>query len=89
MDRYEAICSAQQALKSDLIDAFEDDKVYNKIGADGEPKTLEELKPPYIYVKPKKGLANTMATYYWCVHKTTQVYEVSQELHKRHYYSLQ
>ncbi len=38
LKRYEAISATQQALTSDLIDAFEDDKVYNKIGADGEKK---------------------------------------------------
>jgi len=50
LDRYEAICAVQQALESDLIDSFEDEEVYNKIGANGKPQTLEELKPPYIYV---------------------------------------
>jgi len=45
LDRYEAVAVAQEALESDIINAFEDDEVYNKIRADGKPKTLQELKP--------------------------------------------
>jgi len=38
LERYEAISAAQQAFKSDLINAFQDDEVYNRIGADGKKK---------------------------------------------------
>ena len=38
LKRHESICTAQQALESDLIDAFEDEEVYKRIGADVKPK---------------------------------------------------
>jgi len=40
LDRYKAVAAVQKALESEIIDAFEDDEVYNKIGADGKLKTL-------------------------------------------------
>jgi len=61
----------------EIINVFEDEEVYNKIRADGKPKTLQELKLPPMFVKPKKGFANATTTYYWPDKKTTQIYEVS------------
>jgi len=42
-----------------------------------------QLKPPYMYVEPKKGYANASTKHYWPNSKTTQIYEVSKELHDR------
>jgi len=68
---------------------FEDDEVYNKTGKDGKPKMLQELKQPYMFLKPKKGCANAMSTFYWPNKKTAQTYEVSEELHGRLKYLLE
>ena len=72
LERYEAICAAQQAIEAELIDSCDDYEVYNKKGADGKIKKLHEVKPPYIYVKPKKGFAKAMTTYQWGNNKTTK-----------------
>ena len=38
LDRSEAICAMQQAIESELINSFDDYKVYNKIGQTGSQK---------------------------------------------------
>jgi len=44
------------SVKSEIINVFEDDEVYKKIRKDEKPKTLLQLKPLYMHVKPKKDL---------------------------------
>jgi len=46
-------------------------------------KKLHKEKPPYIIVKPKQGFADASTTYHWGDNKTTNVIEVSEELHGR------
>jgi len=49
-------------------------------GKMGKWNSLQELKPPYLFVKPKKGYANAIMTFHWLDKKTAQIFEVSEEL---------
>jgi len=59
IDQIEAAAVKQKALQSQVINAFVDNVVYKL------DKKLQDIKQPFLYMKPKKGFANEMTKFYW------------------------
>jgi len=74
-DRYKAVAVTENALESEIISAFEDDEVYNKIVTRTEA-TLHVCEDKERFCKCNYNIILGLT-------RTTQIYEVSEELHER------